>query len=56
MPYLYILILGLRFGKMFSIGLHRALAAHTEHVVGHKSVIAIVRHVTFLVLYEFVLA
>ena len=24
MPYLYILILGLRFGKMFSIDLHRA--------------------------------
>ena len=56
MPYLYILILGLRFGNMFSIGLHRALAANTKHVVGHKSVIAIVRHVTFLVLYEFVLA
>ncbi len=34
MPYLYIMILGLRFGKIFIVGLHRVVAVSVILVVG----------------------
>ena len=39
MSYRYILILRLRFGKMFCICLHRALVVSVIPVVGHESVV-----------------
>ena len=49
MPYFYILILGLRFGKMFYICLHCALAVGIIPVVGHEAIVIGSRQAVFLV-------
>jgi hypothetical protein len=53
MSYRYILILRLRFGKMFSICLHRALVVSVIPVVGHESVVVRGQQTVLLVPFQF---
>ena len=52
-PYFYILILGLRFGKMFCICLYHALAVSVIPVVGHESVVVRGQQTVLLVPFQF---
>ena len=55
MSYRYILILRLRFGKMFSICLHRALVVSVIPVVGHESVVVRGQQTVLLVPFQLAL-
>ena len=55
MSYRYILILRLRFGKMFCICLHRALVVSVIPVVGHESVVVRGQQMVLLVPFQLAL-